>query len=74
MLEQIILAVVIAAFVWWLLAKVLGPLLSESGAPFLVTLGTALVQGAPLLGLIAGLLFFFGGWSILGFGGHRVLG
>lgn len=71
MIEQIVLAVVIAALVWWLLAKLLGPLLVESATPFLTTLGNALVAGAPLLGLIAGLLFFFGGWSFLGFGGHR---
>jgi hypothetical protein len=68
MIEHIIIAVIIAALVWWVLAKLVGPLLAESGAPFLTTLGNALVAGAALLGLAAGVLWFFGGPSI--FGGH----
>jgi hypothetical protein len=64
----VIIAVIIAAIVWWVLAKIIGPLLVESGAPFLTTLGNALVTGALLLGLVAGVLWYFGGPSI--FGGH----
>jgi hypothetical protein len=64
--EHIILACIIAALVWFLLAKVFGPLLVASGAPFLTTLGNALIQGAILLGLIAGVLWYFGGPSLFG--------
>ena len=66
MIEHLILAVIIAALVWWVLAKVVGPLLVQSGAPFIATLGNALVQGALLLGLVAGVLWYFGGPSIFG--------
>jgi hypothetical protein len=64
MILTIVIAFVIAALVWWILAKVLGPVLVSSGAPLLVTLGNAFVQGAVLLGIVAGLLFFFTGGKL----------
>jgi hypothetical protein len=66
MIEHIVIAIVIAALVWWVLAKLVGPILVSSGAPFLTTLGNALVSGAALLGLVAGVLWYFGGPSIFG--------
>jgi hypothetical protein len=64
-IEHIIVAFVIAALVWWVLAKLVGPVLAESGTPFLTTLGNALVQGAILLGLVAGVLWYFNGPTLL---------
>jgi p-aminobenzoyl-glutamate transporter AbgT len=66
MIEHLIIAFVVAALVWWLCAKLVGPMLAASGTPFLTTLGNAFVSGAILLGLIAGVLWYFGGPSIFG--------
>lgn len=76
MIEQIIVAIVVAVLVGLLLAGLLGPILVQNGAPapILVTLGNFFVKYGWLLGLLVGLLFLFGGWSVFGFGGHRVLG
>ena len=71
MIENIIVAIVIAALVWWILANLVGPILVKSGTPFLTTLGDALIKGAILLAIVAGLLWYFGGPAILGFGGRH---
>jgi hypothetical protein len=66
MIEHIIVAFIIAALVWWVLAKLVGPMLVSTNTPFLTTLGNALVSGAILLALVAGALWYFGGPSLFG--------
>lgn len=70
MLESIILAVVVAVVVG-LICILIGRLIESAGpsVPLLATLGGFLSQYAWVIGLLAGLLFFFGGGSFLGI--HR---
>lgn len=71
MIEAIIVAVVIAALVGLLLVGLLGPILNSVGIPIVVVLGAFFVRWGWVLGVLIGVLWFFGGGSVLGFGGKR---
>ena len=71
MIENIIVAVVIAALVGLLLVALLGPVLVSTGIPIVVVLGTFFVKWGWVLGVLIGLRWFFSGGPILGFGGKR---
>jgi hypothetical protein len=71
MIEQIVVAIVIAALIGLLLVGLLGPILVSVGIPIVVVLGNFFVKWGWVLGVLFGLLVFFGGWSFFGFGGHR---
>ena len=78
MIENIILAVIIAPIVGLLLVGLLGPILKSLAVPIAVTVGEFFVKYgwvlgvlAWVLGVLAGLWYFFAGGPILGFGGKR---
>jgi len=71
MIEAIVVAIVIAALVGLLLVGLLGPILNSVNIPIVQVLGAFFVQWGWVLGILFGLLSFFGGWSFLGFGGKR---
>ena len=71
MIETIVLAVIIAIVVGLLLVGLLGPILVGLGVPIAVTVGEFFVKWGWVLGVLAGLWYFFAGGPILGFGGKR---
>lgn len=71
MIEAIVVAILVAALIGILLVGLLGPVLQKTGVPIVVTLGDFFVRWGWALGIIFGLLSFFGGWSFFGFGGHK---
>lgn len=70
MIEAIIVAIVVAALVGLLLVGLLGPILNSVGIPIVSVLGAFFVRWGWVLGVLIGVLWFFGG-SLLGFGGKR---
>lgn len=71
MIETIVLAVIIAIVVGLLLVGLLGPILTGLGVPIAVTVGAFFTKYGWVLGVLAGLWYFFAGGPILGFGGKR---
>lgn len=71
MIEAIIVAVLVATLVGLLLVYLVGPALKMLPGPLGALLGGFFIQWGWLLGVIVGLLFFFGHFSILGFGGGK---
>ena len=71
MIESIIVAVLVATLVGLLLVALIGPALKMLPGPLGALLGGFFVQWGWLLGAIVGLLWFFGGGPIFGFGGKR---
>lgn len=71
MIENIIVAVIIAALVGILLVGLLGPILQKTGVPIVTVLGDFFVRWGWALGVIVGVLWYFGGGPIFGFGGKR---
>jgi hypothetical protein len=70
-IENIIVAIVIAALVGLLLVGLLGPILNSVGIPIVAVLGAFFVRWGWVLGVLIGLLWFFGGGPIFGFGGKH---
>lgn len=71
MIENIVVAIVIAALIGLLLVGLLGPVLVSVGIPIVVVLGNFFVKWGWVLGVLVGLIWYFGGGPILGFGGKR---
>ena len=71
MIETIVLAVIIAVVVGLLLVGLLGPILKSLGVPIAVTVGEFFVKYGWVLGVLAGLWYFFAGGPIFGLGGKR---
>ncbi len=60
-IQRLILAVVIAAVVGIVLVGLLGPILIDVKVPIAVTVGRFLVDWGYVLGLVAGLWYYFRG-------------
>lgn len=61
MIETIVIAVIIAIVVGALLVFLLGPIIKSIPAPIAGIVGDFFVRFGWAIGLIAGLLYFFGG-------------
>lgn len=61
MIARIVCAVVVAVIVGLLLVALLGPILVLLAVPIAVVVGNFLVQWGWVLGILAGLWFFFAG-------------
>ena len=70
MIEAIIVAIVVAALVGLLLVGLLGPILNSVGIPIIAVLGAFFVRWGWVIGVLVGVLWFFSGGSLLGFGKH----
>lgn len=70
MIEAIVVAVIIAVVVGGLLVYLLGPIIKSIPAPITQIVGDFFVRFGWVIGVIAGLLWFFGGGSFAGFGKH----
>lgn len=64
MITRIVLAVVVAVVVGILLTGLLGPILIDLRAPIAETVGQFFRQWGFVIGLLAGLWYFFSGGSI----------
>jgi len=64
MITRIVLAVVIAVVVGILLTSLLGPILNDLKVPIAETVGSFFKQWGFVIGLLAGLWYFFSGGSI----------
>jgi hypothetical protein len=67
MIENIIIAVIIAAVIGLLLVGLLGPVLVSVGIPIVVVLGTFFTKWGWVIGVLIGLLWYFGIFGL----GHR---
>lgn len=67
MIGRIVLAVVVAVVVGLVLVGLLGPILASLGVPIAVTVGAFFVRWGWVLGILAGLWFFFSGttWATI---------
>lgn len=70
MIARLALAVVVAVVVG-LVCLLLGALLADIKIPFVATIGDFLRSWGWVLGLLAGIWYFFGGGSFGGFGNFR---
>ncbi len=70
MIEQIVLAIVVACIVG-LLLLFLGRILTTLAIPIAVAVGGFLEQWCWVIGVLVGLIFFFTGASFFGLGGHK---
>jgi hypothetical protein len=68
-IEAIVIAVIIAIIVGALLVYLLGPIIKSLPAPIAQIVGNFFVTWGWGIGVLVGLLWFFGGGSILGI--HR---
>jgi len=66
MIEAIVVAAIVAIVVGVLCVALLGPLIKTIPAPVAQIVGDFFIKWGWALGLLAGLLFFFGGFSVLG--------
>lgn len=64
MIARLVLAVVVAVVVGLACVALLGPILISIGVPIATVVGAFLVQWGWVLGILAGLWFFFSGASI----------
>lgn len=71
MIESIVVAVVIAIIVGALLVYLLGPIIKTVPAPVAAIAGDFFIKWGWAVGILVGLLWYFGGGSIFGFGGKR---
>ena len=71
MIEAIIVAVILAALIGIVLVGLLGPILQKTSIPIVTVLGDFFVKWGWALGVLIGLLWYFGGGGpIFGFGRH----
>jgi len=71
MIEAIVVAVVIAIIVGALLVYLLGPIIKSLPAPIAQIAGNFFVQWGWAIGVLVGLIWFFTGGPIFGFGGGK---
>jgi len=71
MITRIVLALVVAVVVGLVLVALLGPILVGLAVPIAVTVGGFFVHYGWVIGVLAGLWFYFSGATFAGFGGPR---
>jgi uncharacterized membrane protein YvlD (DUF360 family) len=70
-ISKIVLAVIIAVVVGIVLAALLGPVLATLGVPIAVTIGHFFEAWGFVIGVLAGLWYFFTGGNMISIGGPR---
>lgn len=67
MIGRVVLALVVAIVVWLVLTAFLGPVLVSLKVPIATTIGDAFINYGYVIGVLAGLWYFFAGSTWLHF-------